>query len=86
MKKIRVALGRTINMGQYESLRVDIDMEEEIGNASESQEYDRIFKSVKFELDKRIAELTTKPEEPKVAKSRSSRFRHPVSDTPVVGE
>ena len=86
MKKIRVALGRTINMGQYESLRVDIDLEEEIGNASTSQEYDRVFNTVKFELDRRIAELVTKPEEPKIEKSRGSRFRHPISDTPVVGE
>lgn len=44
MRRIKVAYGRTFNIGNYESARIDISMEEDIpDNAAVGDDFNRIF-------------------------------------------
>lgn len=56
--KMTVSRGATINLGSYESARVDITVESEIGDESRGYAIDQLDKFVVEELVKRINEIT----------------------------
>jgi len=61
-RRVRLALGRTINLGNFESTRVDVEISadvEDSANLLDAQE--ALFSVVKEELDKRVEELSPKP-------------------------
>lgn len=53
MKRVRVALGRTISLKQYESLRVDVAIENESGDP---HIYENLFDRTLHEAKLRLAE------------------------------
>ena len=61
-RRIRIALGRTINLGNFESLRVDVEMSADIPDDKQLDTYQEdLFHQVKNELEERIEELVPKP-------------------------
>ena len=57
-RKIEVALGRTVNTGNYESLKIHVSLAGDIGDAvSLDHAYDEAFEVVEKELLKREDEL-----------------------------
>lgn len=55
--KVRVSLGKTINIGDCESLRIDIAVEDEFIDRTYQGACDAVFNVVSGELDKRINEV-----------------------------
>jgi hypothetical protein len=61
-RRIRVALGRTINLGNFESLRIDVEISADVPDDKDLGVYqDDLFVLVEQELAGRIEELTPKP-------------------------
>ena len=55
---VRVSLGKTINIGNFESLRIDIAIEDEIpGKKSYADGIDMVYRSVSEELEKKIEDV-----------------------------
>lgn len=66
-RRIGVSLGRTVNLGNFESLRIDIEISADVNleKGEELKEYqDALFIEAKAELDSRIDELVPKPSKP----------------------
>lgn len=60
-RRIRIALGRTVNLGNFESLRVDVEISADIlDDESLGVHQEELFYQVKTELEERIEELTPK--------------------------
>lgn len=58
-KKISVSLGFTRNMGNFESLRVDIGFDDFArSDESKDEAFDRVYKTVEEEVLKRVEEAT----------------------------
>ena len=49
--KISVSYGKTINLGNYESLRLDASMEVDTTSADYNQEYARAWEEVRKQVD-----------------------------------
>lgn len=57
MTKIDVRLGATINTGNFQSLRIDIGVEDEVRKDEHiDQAFDRVYKYVEHKLDNKISE------------------------------
>ena len=70
-RRIKAALGRTINLGNFESLRIDVEISADIPDGKELGLYQEdLFNEVKVELEERIEEINPKP-------SKSPRGRIP---------
>ena len=55
VKQIRVAIARTVNMGNYETLRVDADATADLESNEDFKEaFDQLFKDVRKQVRKRI--------------------------------
>jgi len=52
MSKIKVSLGKTYNLGNYESLRIDIGVEEEVDGL--------VTEAVRKEVVKKVTEFVVK--------------------------
>jgi hypothetical protein len=52
--KLKYSLGRTLNLGNYESARIDIGMEGMAGN--EKSEIERFWKAMKKWVDDKVEE------------------------------
>lgn len=64
IKQIRVAIGRTVNLGNFESLRIDIDMSADMeDNENPHACTEQLRHAVKLELGKAILEETRKRKE-----------------------
>lgn len=60
-RRIKVALGRTINLGNFESHRIDVEISADIPDDKELGVYQEdLFNRVKTELEERVEELTPK--------------------------
>ena len=60
-RRIRAALGRTINLGNFESVRVDIEISADIQDGDDVQHAQVIlYGLVEIELEERVKELTPK--------------------------
>lgn len=65
LTRIRYALGRTCNLGNFESLRIDVEEAQDVpGDMDMNKAHRLLFESVKLELEKRIDELVPKPSKP----------------------
>ena len=54
--KVKMMIGKTINLGNYESIRVDYGVEADVG---EAEDLDQIHDQLVDELDVGIARTTT---------------------------
>ena len=54
MERIKVSIGKTYNMGNYESLRLDVGLERDIVDAADLV---RAFRVAKGEVRKMLSEL-----------------------------
>lgn len=52
--KVTMAMGRTINIGNYESLRIEITVESTLGTYTPTETLDKLEKVIKNDIDKRI--------------------------------
>ena len=60
-RRISIRLGKTISTGNFESLRVDVEVSADIQDDKELGIYQEdLFNTVKAELDERVEELTPK--------------------------
>jgi len=56
--KIGVSVGATINIGNYESERIDISCEKEVpNNASREAETDKLYRELDAQLDAIVQEI-----------------------------
>ena len=61
-RRIRVALGRTINLGDFQSVRVDVETSCDIADDMDIQKAkNTLFGEIKAELKERCAEFEPKP-------------------------
>lgn len=54
---VRVNLGKTLNLGNYESLRIDASVEDEFIGISYEEAFERVFQAVAGQLEIRIDEV-----------------------------
>jgi len=64
IKHARVSIGRTVNLGNFESLRIDIDLSADLeDNENPHACAEQLRHTVKLELEKAIREETRKHKE-----------------------
>lgn len=56
--KMTIARGATINLGSYESARVDISVESDVGGEDRCYALEQLDEFVRAELAKRVTEIT----------------------------
>ena len=57
MAKVRVALGRTVNIGDFNSLRFDIEIEDENRKEETNGElFNRVYNAVESQLNAKLTE------------------------------
>lgn len=67
INKIKVGIGRTVNIGNYESVRIDIEMTADITERENPHACtDQLRHAVKIELEKAIRAETKKQKEPEL--------------------
>lgn len=65
--QIRVALGRTVNLGNFESLRIDVDFTAQIDDTEDSRrEFENLRAAAKLELKRCIQIETQKRKEQEI--------------------
>jgi hypothetical protein len=74
-RRIRCSLGRTVNLGKFESLRIDVEISADIPDNKDLDIYQEdLFNLVKIELEERIEELTPSPSKPARGKVSSHGY------------
>lgn len=64
IKQIRIAVGRTVNLGNYESLRIDVDFTADIDdNENPQMAFENLRAAAKLELKRCIQIETQKQKE-----------------------
>lgn len=53
---VKINLGKTLNIGNYESLRIDVSVEDEFISSSYDTACEQVYQAVAGELHKRIEE------------------------------
>jgi len=75
-RRIEVRLGRTINMGDFESARIDIGLEADISDSEELNDaYCNMYDEVKKHIIVYSKAITDKKEQGTSARQRTSRSR-----------
>lgn len=67
IKQVRVAIGRTVNLGNFESLRIDIDISADLeDNENPQVATENLRAAVKLELNRAIQNETRKRKEQEI--------------------
>jgi hypothetical protein len=81
--EIKVSYGRTVNIGNYESVRIDTSIIEEIGE-DDKRSYEEIFADLFDECEHFVLEkCETEIEETKENKKSSSVFKNQDADNDI---